>query len=353
MFPPEIWIGGVMLGALIVYAVTGGADFGASVWDLLASGSRKERQRAVIAHAIAPIWEINHVWLVVVVMLLLVAFPLASTALLTALYIPLAVMLVGIMLRGFIFGSYGNFKDGYLQRYRRIFAIASVVISVMLGVTIGAMSSGKIRMNVETGLVEADFISAWCAPFPLAVGGLILALFSFLAAVYLLHETESEDLQEDFRNRALCAGVAVFILAWLSFWLAGDGAPLIREGLWHRVWSVPFQGVMGMMSTAAFAALCLRWYRSARILAVTQAVLLILGWGMAQFPFVIVPDLTFENAAAPESVLRMVLIVLGLFLLILIPSFFHLYRVFKWQKDPLWDEKDEEEDVGMLEVEEE
>ncbi|MGA1197372.1 MAG: cytochrome d ubiquinol oxidase subunit II [Candidatus Latescibacterota bacterium] len=354
MFPYEIWIGVAMLGALIVYAISGGADFGVGVWDLFATGERKDQQRVVIVKAIAPIWEVHHIWLVLVVALLYVAFPLAFHAVYVSLFIPLMVVVVGLLLRGmaFLMRAYVIQSEWVHEFWRILFAISSMVVAVGVGVCIGGVSSGQIRVQVHTGLVVSDAYSGWWAPFPFMVGFLILALFAFLAAVYLIHETDDVSLKEDFRTRALIAGVGVFVLAWVSFALSAEGAPLIREGLWHRVWSIPFQGVTGMIATAALCALWLRWYGAARVLAVSQSVLMILGWGMAFFPYVVAPDLKFENAAAPDEVLQRVTIILGLGLLILLPSFWYVYRVFKWQKVEE-DVEFFEDEVELVEIEEE
>lgn len=353
MFPYEIWMGVALLAALIIYALSGGADFGVGLWDLFATGERKDQQRVVLVRAIAPIWEVHHIWLVLLFALLYVAFPLAFQAVYVTLFMPLVLLLIGLILRAvsFVMRAYVIQSEWAHESWRLIFALSSIVVAMMLGVCIGAVSSGTIRVQVHTGLVLTDGYAAWWAPFPFAVGLLILALFAFLAAVYLIHETDEVALQEDFRLRALIAGGGVFVLAWVCFALAGEGAPLIREGLWHRVWSIPFQGVTGMMSTAALCALWMRWYTPARVLAVVQAVLLILGWGMAQFPFVVAPDLTLENAAASDAVLQPVLIVLGIGLVILIPSFLYLYRVFKGSKEEGFDVP--EEVLELVEIEEE
>ena len=354
MFPLEIWMGVAMLVALIIYALSGGADFGVGMWDLFATGARKDEQRVVLVRAIAPIWEVHHIWLVLLFALLYVAFPVAFHAVWVTLFYPLMLLLLGLILRAvsFVMRAYVIQSEWAHDCWRLIFALSSMVVAVMLGVCIGAVSSNAIRVQVHTGLVLTDDFTAWLAPFPIAVGLMILALFAFLAAVYLLHETDEVALQEDFRTRALIAGIGLFVLAWVCFALAGDGAPLIRDGLWHRVWSIPFQGVTGMMSTAALCTLWMRWYKPARVLAVLQTVLLILGWGMAQFPFVVAPDLTLEKAAASDGVLQPVLTILGIGLVILIPSFLYLYRVFKGPQ-----EKEEfevfEEAVALVEIEEE
>jgi len=100
MLTLELCVAGVMLISLIIYMLTGGADFGGGVWDLFAPGPRAKSQRTLITQAIAPIWEANHVWLIVIVVLLFVAFPVAFAAISTALHIPLTLMLIGIVLRG-------------------------------------------------------------------------------------------------------------------------------------------------------------------------------------------------------------------------------------------------------------
>src|SRR5207249_10612486 len=92
-------VAAVMLVSLIAYCVLAGADFGGGVWDLLATGPRAERQKQPVDDAIAPVWEANHVWLVLIVVLLFSCFPAAFAAAGIALHIPLTLMLIGIVLR--------------------------------------------------------------------------------------------------------------------------------------------------------------------------------------------------------------------------------------------------------------
>jgi len=182
---------------------------------------------------------------------------------------------------------------------------------------------------VTTGAVETNFISQWLRPFPFAIGFWTLALFAFLAAVYLTNETEEEALREDFRRRALAAGFTVALLALVSFILAERGAPLVRHGLSKEWWSVPFQIATGLISVAALAAVWRHRYRLARVLAMAQIAFIIAGWGLAQFPFLIGPDLTFTNSAAPDSVLRALTKALVVGAILLFPSLWYLYRIFK------------------------
>jgi cytochrome d ubiquinol oxidase subunit II len=324
-------IGFVMIVSLVLYALGAGADFGGGVWDWFASGPRAKQQRELIAHAIGPIWEANHVWLILVIVLLFMAFPPAFAAISIALHIPLAVMLVGIVLRGsaFVFRSYDVQTDDVQTRWSRLFAVGSIVSPIMLGVCVGAIASGSIRVHAETGTVETNFISQWLGAFPFAIGFWTLALFAFLAAVYLTNETGEAELREDFRRRALAAGFAVALLALVSFILAERGAPLVRHGLSKEWWSIPFQIATGLISVSALAAVWRRRYRLARVLAMTQIAFIIAGWGLAQFPFLIGPDLTFTNSAAPDSVLRALTKALVAGALLLFPSLWYLYRIFK------------------------
>ena len=331
MLSLEFCIACVMLISLIIYMLTGGADFGGGIWDLFATGHRAKAQRSLITEAIAPIWEANHVWLIVIVVLLFVAFPVAFAAISTALHIPLTLMLIGIVLRGtaFVFRTYDVQSEATHRRWSRLFAIASVITPVMLGVTLGAIASGTIHVDVENGRVETDFISAWFAPFPFAIGFFALTLSALLAAVYLTLETKDAELREDFRRRALIAAVSVGAMAGLSFILSADGAPAIRRGLSNAPWSIPFQILTGAVALGAIWTIWKRQFRLARILVPIQVTLIVFGWGLAQYPYLVTPDLTFSNTAAPDTVLRPLLIVLIVGSVLLVPAFWYLYAVFK------------------------
>jgi cytochrome d ubiquinol oxidase subunit II len=218
--PLEIIIAGVMVASLVLYALLGGADYGGGVWDLFAFGPRARAQRTLIAEAISPVWEANHVWLILVVVILFTAFPPAFAAIATALHIPITLVLIGIVLRGtaFTFRTYDVQRDDVQRRWSLLFSIASIITPILLGTTLGAIASGTIRF--ENGVVVNGFFRSWLAPFPFAVGFFALALFDFLAAVYLTVEARERELQEDFRMRALVSGVAVGLLAFTVFFLA-------------------------------------------------------------------------------------------------------------------------------------
>jgi cytochrome bd ubiquinol oxidase subunit II len=143
----ETLIAAVMLASLIIYALMGGADYGGGMWDLLASGPRAQRQRHAIVEAIAPIWEANHVRLILVIVLLFTGFPRAFSAIMIALHIPITAMLIGIVLRGsaFVFRKYDSTEDAVQRRWSTVFGIASFFTPFFQGLTLGALTTGDIH----------------------------------------------------------------------------------------------------------------------------------------------------------------------------------------------------------------
>lgn len=329
---PEFFAG-IIVVALNVYVLTGGADFGGGVWDLLVTGPRRDRQRDFIAHAIGPIWEANHVWLVLVVVLTFTAFPAAFATLGTVLHLPLALMLVGIVLRGsaFVFRSYGSRTPEQRRNWGRIFAVASTLTPLLLGVVIGAVSTGAVGVaQTQIGAVPFRnvYVAPWLSPFPIAVGVLALALFAMLAAVYLAYETRDDALREDFRRRALAAAAAVFVAAFGALAFAHREAPMMRAGLVGSAWALPFQIATGVAALTAIGALWRRRYAVARLAAAAQVSLILWGWALAQFPYVVPPSLTIRNTVAPRITLVIVAWALAAGAVLLIPSLIYLRRTF-------------------------
>lgn len=318
-----------MVVSLIFYALLGGADYGGGVWDLFAFGKRAEAQRELIAKAISPVWEANHVWLILVIVVLFTAFPPAFAAISVALHIPLTLLLIGIVLRGtaFTFRSYDSKRDEVQRRWSILFSIASIITPILLGVTLGAIASGTIRF--ENGIPINGFFASWIAPFPFAVGFFALALFAFLAAVYLTLETNDKNLQEDFRRRALISGVIVGVLALTVFLLAETGAPTVRAGISRSSWALGLHILTAIAAVGGFFTLWTRKFVLARICAAAQVSLIILGWALAQYPFLVEPDISISTAAAPQITLQLLLGALAVGAILLFPSYYYLFRVFK------------------------
>ncbi|MGZ3418867.1 MAG: cytochrome d ubiquinol oxidase subunit II [Polyangiales bacterium] len=313
------------LVGMIAYAILGGADFGGGVWDLLASGPRKDAQRAAIARAMGPVWEANHVWLIFVVVVFFSAFPVAWAAYATALFTPLRIVLAGIGLRGvaFVFRSYTG-KTPAVARWGAAFGAASLITPFLLGACVGAISSGAIRFHDGQLVVTGR---PWLSPIALAMGAAGASLCAYLAAVFLTVETEGE-LQEDFRRRALIAGTIVVAGAALTVPFTFLESPHLAHGLMSG-------SALPVVIAGTIAALLSGWslrarrYRIARLATVVQVVMVISGWAIAQYPYLIYPDVTLAQAAAPRATMLFLLGSLPFGLAIVGPSLWWLFKVFK------------------------
>lgn len=323
-------LAGVTMLALNAYVLLGGADFGAGVWDLFARGPRAARQRVAIEEGIGPIWEANHVWVILVVVLLFTCFPPVYAHLSVALHIPISLLLVGIVLRGsaFTFRAYDSTKSPVQKYWGRIFSISSTITPVLLGVCVGALVSGALALP-EGGDFLATYVRPWLTPFAFAIGGLTLSVFAFLAAVYLCVEVHEHELQEDFRRMAIAAAIAVGAFAGIALVLGSRDRLPVMGSLLTQPWALPFQLITGVLAVAAIGALLTRRYRLARAAAAAQVSALMWGWALAQAPYLIPGVHTIESAAAPAITLRLVSYGLVGGACVLVPSLWYLFRVFK------------------------
>ena len=315
----------IAIAGLVLYALTGGADFGGGAWVLLAGGSRGRAQRELIAKAVGPIWEAQHVWLIFVIVVLFVCFPPVYATVGTALHLPLVVMLIGIVLRGAAFAfrshDYGPTQSGW----DRVFAGASLLTPLMLGVCVGAVASGRIRAD-EHGYVSGGFIDPWMSPFPVAVGFFTLVEFAFLAASYLVMEARDDGLRVDFKWRAIASGALCTPLAFAVLLTMRSGAPLVWEGVIMRPWIVLGGGLLGLASVIAQG---MDSPRFARGLAIGNVACVVLGWALAQFPWLVVPDLTIDSAQSSPIVLQYALGAIVAGTVLLVPALIWLYSTFK------------------------
>jgi cytochrome bd ubiquinol oxidase subunit II len=322
-------VAAAMLISLVMYALLAGADYGAGFWDLMCRGPRAGEQRQLIEQAIGPVWEANHVWLILTIVLLFSNFPGAFGAACVALAIPLLLVLVGIVFRGcsYVFRTYFTGDKSAQLYWGRVFSISSSLTPFFLGVLVGAISCDRVVM--QGGLSENGFLRTWFSPFPLAVGVLALALFAYLSACYLAVEAGSADLMDDFRLRALAASVVSIAVASAVYAMAGTSALGIRHGLITRPEAWLVEACAMGATVVALHALWLRRFHRARTAAAIQVALILGGWGIAQYPYLIRPDITIINSAAPENVASAIDIALGCGAVVLIPSLALLFLIFK------------------------
>jgi cytochrome d ubiquinol oxidase subunit II len=329
-------VAGTMVLSLNPYVLLGGADFGGGVWDLFARGKDRDAQRTLIADAIGPIWEANHVWLILVVVLMFTCFPKAFAHFATELHIPITVMLVGIVLRGsaFTFRTYDSKRDHVQRRWGRIFSVASLLTPVILGVCLGTVASGAVPIRSVASLRTVSFVERfvdpWArSPFPWAVGLLTLVLFAFLAASYLTVEATDDRMRDLFRRRAQQSQVVLLVLAVMTLAIARAGDPLLFQGLTQGRTALLMHAVTAVAATTAFWALATRHFQVARLAAAAQASFILWGWAWTQYPWMLPPDRTITELAAPRITLALTLGALAVGTMILLPSFVYLFRVFK------------------------
>jgi cytochrome d ubiquinol oxidase subunit II len=310
-------IAGVLWLGTMIYAVFGGADFGAGVWDLLAGRGRSgTAQRELIDRAVGPVWEVNHTWLIFDLVILWSAFPGAFAAITSTLYLPLALAAAGIVLRGsgFAFRKVSHRLTGR-RAFGLTFALSSIVTPFFLGTALGAIASGRVP---PTG--GGDPIGSWLNPTSVAVGLLAVAAGAYIAGAFLTADARRTDptLVDAFRWRTFGAGVVAGGLAIAGLLVLRVDAPFLFDGLTGS--GLPF--VLGSVVAGAVSlALCVvagaRWTRTFAVAAVAAVVL---GWGVAQYPLLLPPDLTITAAAAPIGTLEALLVVTVAALVVIGPS---------------------------------
>jgi cytochrome d ubiquinol oxidase subunit II len=318
--------------SLFLYCLLGGADFGAGVLEMFLGRDRRAAQRDVIDRAMGPVWEANHMWLILIVVILFVGFPAVYARVSVNLHIPLTAMLLGVIARGcsFTFRHYDAVKDRSQRAYTGFFIFSSVWTPFFLGVTMGALVPGGLDPAARS--YAAAYLHPWLRPFPLALGLFTVCLFTFLAAVYLLGETPEGELRRSFVRKARWASAAAIASGWLVFAGAqADGIPLLAEFL-EFGWATACMALATLCFAGLWIALDRGWIWSARLLAGAQLAFILAGWLRLQYPVLVrMPggDLTFFNAHAPAATLNQLggaLLVGSVFIL---PALAWLFRVFK------------------------
>jgi cytochrome d ubiquinol oxidase subunit II len=321
--------------AFVLYTILGGADYGAAIIETF-TGRRGEQ---TISKAIAPVWEANHVWLILAIVIIFTAFPQVYTTISTSLHIPLLIALIGIVLRGssFTFRHYDISQGISHKYYTAFFQASSFVTPFFLGVTLGAMIYGGIDLSATGGFYE-QFIKPWFNIFCFMVGLFATSLFGYIAAVFLIGE--AADLVEQKRYIYLSK---VFLFVTMSM---GVLVFLIAEWEGHHLVKAFFRSPLSIAALSAVVLLIpLIFYlfnrpNIAYLRAVVgiQVTLIMLGWFAIQFPVLVNEKngdhLTFYNTQAPYATLYQLLIALFVGLLLIIPSFYFLFKVFKRTGEP-------------------
>lgn len=318
----------VIWASLTLYALLGGADFGGGVWDLLAGRADTGlRQRRLIEHAIGPVWEANHVWLIFAIVLCWTGFPAAFAAVASTLYIPLTLLAFGIIARGaaFAFRNVSS-EPGQQRLFGAAFALSSVATPFFLGAVAGGVASGR----VPPGIAAGNLITSWWNPTSWFAGALAVGVCAYLAAVYLCADARrhgAPELAEIFRRKAIGAGALVGIAALSGIAVLRIDAPSVYEALTDR--ALPLVGLSAAGGLASLALLARRLFTLARGTAAVAVAAVLGGWALAQYPLLLPPGLTVQRAAADPAVLQATLVSLGVGAALLAPSLLWLFTLFQ------------------------
>jgi cytochrome bd ubiquinol oxidase subunit II len=314
----------ILFAGITVYAIFGGADFGAGFWDLVAGGAKRgERPREVIDHSIAPVWEANHVWLIFVFVVLWTCFPVAYASITLTMFVPLTLAALGIVLRG---ASFAFRKVVFRTRDRRnfgaAFALASILVPYCLGAVVGGIASGRVPSGGRAG----DPWDSWINPTSVLGGVLAVCVTAYLAAFFLVRDAgrlSDEAMVAYFRRRATGAAVAAGLVSLAGLFVLSSDAEYLFDGLTSR--ALPLVIVSAVSGLGALFLLTRGVRRGARLAAVGAVGSVILAWGVAQWDYLLPESLTVSSAAAPSGTIAAVLVATGLAVILIVPSFAVLY----------------------------
>jgi cytochrome d ubiquinol oxidase subunit II len=323
--------------AVLLYFLLGGADFGAGIIEMFTSPKNVSRTRKTLYHAIGPIWEANHMWLIIAIVILFVGFPEIYSQLSINLHIPMVIMLMGIIARGtaFVFRHYDAVRDRMQAVYNRVFVWSSFVTPLFLGIIAGSTISGSIDLHAKT--FAAAYIFSWLNFFSVSTGLFTVALCGFLAAVYLIGEADDENDRIRFIRKAKAMNIIAVLCGLLVFIAAGvEGVPLLRWIIGDAV------ALVAVILATVSLILLWKWINRKspivlRILVAFQVSMILLAITYAHFPNVVLTS-SGENFSlladhAPYKTMQ----ALGWALIIgsafILPALFYLYYSFQKNED--------------------
>jgi len=318
-------VAAAMFVGILAYALFGGADFGSGFYDLTAGGSRKGAAlRTQIDHSIGPVWEANHVWLIYVLVIWWTAFPLAFASTMSTLILPMLLALLGIVLRGasFAFRKYAA-TLGQARLFGVVFAGSSLITPFFLGAVVGAIASGRVPAEGR-----GDLVDSWVNPTSIVGGTVAVGTCAFLAGVFLVADSAragAHDLEHRLRRTTIGVGLVTGAIVLGALIPLRDDAPTLADGLAGR--AAPLVVISAVAGAATLVFLWRRSYLAARIAAVGAVASVVTGWGVGQYPWLLVDQVRIEDAAGADATLEALLVVVGLAGVIVVPALVFLYRL--------------------------
>jgi len=323
----------VLFVGLLFYVLFGGADFGAGILEMFSPKERFEEAQSITYRAIGPVWEANHIWLILIIVVFFSGFPKIFAALSTYLHIPMMLMLLGIIFRGtaFVFRHYDAIKEPKTQKiYSRVFALSSFMTPLFLGMIAGGTMTGLI--NPEAKDFWAGYMAPWLNGFSFTVGLLVCALSAFLAAVFLIGEARDAVFRKRFIQETLISNVIVVLIGLAVFWQAEGYGLHLFAGFMRSPLALAFVGLATFGVGGVWWSIRAQRDNWARLFAGAQVTSILLAWAVVQFPVVVrmqTGDLGLYNTAAEGGVIQVLFYALIAGVLIILPALFFLFWTFK------------------------
>jgi cytochrome d ubiquinol oxidase subunit II len=318
---------------VIAYALFGGADFGSGFYDLTAGGSRRGAElRTLVDHSIGPVWEANHVWLIYVLVMWWTGFPASFASAMNTLILPMLFALLGIVLRGAAF-AFRKFAPTLSQArlYGAVFAGSSLITPFFLGAVAGAIASGRVP---ATG--RGDLWTSWLNVTSIAGGVIAVGTCAFLAGVFLTADAARSghsSLADALRLRTLGVGVCTGAVVFAALVPIAKDSPTLADGLEGR--AAPLIVASGLAGAATLVLVLRRRYRPARVTAVAAVGTVITGWGVGQYPWILVDQVSITDGAGADATLVGLLVVVGLAGVLVLPALAYLFWL---TQSPKWSE---------------
>ena len=318
-----LFFAAVIAFAVFAYVVMDGFDLGIGILFPFLKAEEKD----VAMNSIAPVWDGNETWLVMGGGGLLATFPLAYAVLLPALYIPLIVMVLGLIFRGVAFEF--RWRDpGHKRFWDAGFVAGSIIAALCQGIAVGALVQG---VRVE-GRAYAGGALDWLTAFSTTTAIALVAGYALLGATWLVWKTEGE-LQERARRLARYAAAATLLAILLvSVW-----SPLLNTAYWQRWFSWPAIAytLPVPLAVLGMAYLLHRGLEpgtrdvQAFLAALGLFLLSYIGLGICLYPNVVPPSITIWNSAAPESSLAFLFVGSIILLPLILGYTAYAYWVFR------------------------
>lgn len=321
--------------SLFAYVVCGGADFGVGILEFFTPKTKRASVRKAGEHAIAPVWEANHVWLIVALVILFVGFPAVHVRLTTYLHIPLLLMLAGIIVRGtaFTFRYYDVGEDRPAERlWSTLFQTGSLLVPMTFGHLAASFSRGHLPATPTD--VFATYLQPWLGWFPLAAGIFCTNLFAWLAAIFVVGEVSANERPAAIVRAKRCTLLLVFTSVLVAACALAEQVPWLARA--HARPAGLLCGGFGLLSLAlVWWSVAATVWRARVVAGLFVACVLGGYWGLS-FPVALelqgqtqAHTLTWYEAAAPVAALDALAITLSLGALLIVPGLVWLYSLFK------------------------